>query len=162
MYSHSLLPNITKLTREASATLIDNIFRNNIFTKHDTVSGILDTDITDHFPIFHVIFSSSVKHEDYHRAVWAINDDTINKSISMVTDHDWGPILSSTDAQEAYTKLHEIITVMYNKCFPFRKNNSFYKCRKLWLSDALKKSLKENNRLFRLSREKPSQTFGKK
>ena len=162
MYSHSLLPNITKPTREASATLIDNIFSNDIFAKHDTVSGILDTDITDHFPIFHVIFSSSVKPDDYHRAVRAINDDTINKFISMVTDHDWGPILSSTDAQEAYTKFHEIITIMYNKCFPFRKNKSFYKCRKPWLSDALKKSIKEKNRLFRLSREKPSQTLENK
>ena len=66
MYSHSLLPNITKPTWEASATLIDNIFSNDIFAKHNTVSGILDTGITDHFPIFHVILSSSVKHDDYH------------------------------------------------------------------------------------------------
>ena len=55
----------------------------------------------------------------------------------MVTNHDYGHIVSPIDAQEAYTQFHETITVIYNKYFLSAKK-SLYKCRKLWFSSALK------------------------
>ena len=56
MYSHSLFPCITKPTRVTakSASLIDNIFCNNDVNNDDVFNGILYTDISDHFPIFHI------------------------------------------------------------------------------------------------------------
>lgn len=52
MYSMSLFPTITKPTRITShcASLIDNIFTNNIKSK--LISGILMNDISDHLPVF--------------------------------------------------------------------------------------------------------------
>ena len=61
MYSFSMFPNITKPSRERSCTLIDNIFSNDMLTQHDTISGLLDTDITDHYPVFHIVFESDEK-----------------------------------------------------------------------------------------------------
>ncbi|XP_065664693.1 uncharacterized protein LOC136086327 [Hydra vulgaris] len=50
---HDIIPKISKSTRitNTSSTLLDNIFTNNI---HNCLleSGIIKTDITDHFPIF--------------------------------------------------------------------------------------------------------------
>ena len=55
MYSVSLFPTITMPTRVTSntATLIDNIFCNNIM-KEEAISGILYTDISDHYPVFYI------------------------------------------------------------------------------------------------------------
>ena len=54
MYSNSFLPLITRPTRITSntATLIDNIFTNNLVS--DAFNGLLFTDISDHLPIFSV------------------------------------------------------------------------------------------------------------
>ena len=51
LYSHDLLPVITKPTRitNHSATLIDHIYTN---TVNSLVSGILTIDISDHLPVF--------------------------------------------------------------------------------------------------------------
>ena len=56
MYSYNLFPIITKPTRvtNKSATIIDNIFTNNIFQSNKVLTGILHTDISDHYPIFHI------------------------------------------------------------------------------------------------------------
>ena len=55
MKSNYCLPQITKPTRvqSRSATLIDNIFTNCF--EDQLLSGIILTDITDHFPIFHIM-----------------------------------------------------------------------------------------------------------
>ena len=64
MYSHAMFPTITKPTRvsSSSATLIDNIFCNTIWETPSALSGILYTDISDHFPVFYIDYASQVKH----------------------------------------------------------------------------------------------------
>ena len=54
LYSHSLLPCITKPTRVTakSASLIDNIFCNSVLYDDHAFTGILYTDVSDHFPFF--------------------------------------------------------------------------------------------------------------
>lgn len=55
LYSHSFFPTITKPTRvtETSATVIDHNWINNIENYRE--SGVIYTDISDHFPVFTVI-----------------------------------------------------------------------------------------------------------
>ena len=55
MYSKGLVPVINRPTRvtDHSATLIDHIFTSCI-TASNFYQGILVTDITDHYPIFHI------------------------------------------------------------------------------------------------------------
>ena len=54
MYSNSFYPAITKPTRitEHSATVIDNIYSNNMMNSH---SGLLYKEVTDHLPVFLII-----------------------------------------------------------------------------------------------------------
>ena len=62
MFSHSFFPVITKPTRvtDKSATLIDNIFYNNYVENSSSWAGILYTDISDHFPVYHIDYSDDV------------------------------------------------------------------------------------------------------
>ena len=59
IFQHSLVPIVNKPTRvtKNNATLIDYIITNS-FTDQENLTGILKTDISDHFPIFTI----SVKH----------------------------------------------------------------------------------------------------
>ena len=56
MYSFSYIPVINKPSKvqKNSVTLIDNIFSNNINGTFD-LSGILYTDVSDHFPVFYML-----------------------------------------------------------------------------------------------------------
>ena len=56
MTSNSFLPLITRPTRitATSATLIDNIFSNYLENCSHSMQGLMVTDISDHYPIFHV------------------------------------------------------------------------------------------------------------
>ena len=57
MYANYFIPLInrpTRITRESS-TLIDNIFSNNHNVNDHQVNGILKTDLTDHYIIFHTL-----------------------------------------------------------------------------------------------------------
>ena len=56
MSSSGFLPLITRPTRvtATSATLIDNIFTNNLMDISHPLQGLFITDVSDHFPIFHV------------------------------------------------------------------------------------------------------------
>ena len=62
LYSNEFLPLISRPTRIStnSATLIDNIFTNNHDGLNCSINGILVSDISDHFPIFHVNQTFSV------------------------------------------------------------------------------------------------------
>ncbi len=51
MFSKSVFALINKPTTKFSATLIDNIYTNNVTDKHKFKQSILNTDITDHLPV---------------------------------------------------------------------------------------------------------------
>ncbi len=63
MYARYHIPLINKPTRipEYSATLIDNIYTNNIDSNSIAKQGILTTDLSDHLPIFHIIQTKQVQ-----------------------------------------------------------------------------------------------------
>ena len=57
MYSNGFIPLITRPTRitNSSATLIDNIFTNQLSSQFgESFQGILLTDISDHYPVFYI------------------------------------------------------------------------------------------------------------
>ena len=64
--SNGFLPLITSLSRvtATSATLIDNIFTNNIGDINHFVQELFITDISDHFPVFHIAKQMEIKEND--------------------------------------------------------------------------------------------------
>ena len=53
------------------------------------------------------------------------------------------------DPQDAYTTFLRDFTAHYDTCFPIKVVKHGYRNRKPWLTDGLKKSIKNKNKLFR-------------
>lgn len=146
-------PMISKPTRitENSATLLDNIFTNILDREH--LSGILCSDISDHFPIFSITssrantFLSTGKPMDTYRF---INQQTISMFKMQVQNGSWDAVLRNPDPQQAYTIFLEELTKHYNYSFPI-KNRSFKResRSKPWASQAITKSLRHKNKLYK-------------
>ena len=116
LFSHSFWPLITRPTRvtSSSATLIDNIFTNNIALKMSSINGIIINDITDHFPIFHICKDVVTVEEEKvifnrnftHKAQLSFN--------SVLQDMDWNCVLNESDTNKAYSMFVHIYSSIYN------------------------------------------------
>ena len=67
LYSNNVFPLITKPTRvtQTTATLIDHVLTNNFDIWGTHRQGILCTDMTDHYAVFHVAGNTMSKSKDY-------------------------------------------------------------------------------------------------
>ena len=155
MYSYSLLPNITKPTRvtQKSATIIDNIFSNNLLQSDKIMTGIIYSDITDHFPIFHIDYSSHKQQESLFIKRRMFSDSNMRSFSSALSCHTWHHVLDNNDPQAAYTLFMNDFIDMYDSNFPIKHIKFGYKTRKSWLSEGLKKAITIKNRLFRRARK---------
>ena len=158
MYSHSYIPLITRPTRvtSKSATLIDNIYTNNLKHLQNTLSGLLITDISDHYPVFHIHPVSIEKETDVF--FWKRCLNTVNKLKfrDMVSNEDWAEILNNGDTKSAFTSFHSKIKTIYDCAFPKIKVKIRYNNRKPWLTDDLKEAIKNKNKLFIKTKKHPS------
>ena len=144
MYSDSLFPTITKPMRVTgdSATLTDNIFCNNILNEQ-ALSGILYTDISDHYPIFHIDHSFKKKtFKDVCITKRPYTPQNIAKFKTNLENHNWSAVLLHTETQAAYSQFYKEFSHIYGNCFPVRSVKLDYKNRKTWLTEGMKKSIK--------------------
>ena len=161
IYACNVFPLITKPTRvtETTATLIDHILTNNIDIASNHLQGILCTDISDHYAIFHI--AGNIKYDETNspdvRLIRDIRQCNINKFINEMQLVEWDSVTNKTDTQAAYSEFHRILCEKYNKCFPYRKLSQPYYNNKPWLTNALKESIKTKNKLF-VNRNKGSNT----
>ena len=106
MYSHGLYPLINKPTRITlfTATIIDNVFTNNI--THETVNGIITTDISDHLRVFIMCNGIFEKHtttcKSKFKKVRQISDTRIADLNLNLSDQNWDCIMSSNDVHASY------------------------------------------------------------
>ena len=70
----------------------------------------------------------------------------------------WDEVLMDDDVQSAYTKFHNIFSELYHNAFPIKKVTTKYKNRKMWLTSALKNSIKEKNELSVKSIKNPTES----
>ena len=105
MYSHSLFPYISKPSRVTtrSATLIDNIFCNDILENTEVFTGILYSDVSDHFPVFYIDHTTSTMTEHKFIKKRSFQQRNLTHFCTMASQNDWSNILNCTDAQVAYT-----------------------------------------------------------
>ena len=138
MYSFNLYPLITKPTRvcETNATIIDNIFHNNIVNNNLT-SGIFYTDISDHFPVFTIdvskkcnIMPKTVIYRDYSER---------NKTMfaDLLLNKDWSTLLNDYNSHSAFLAFHTDFSQLYNTSFPVKHKISNYNTKLPWLTNAL-------------------------
>jgi len=156
MYSYSFIPLITKPTRVThdSATIIDNIFSNDITYCNTNTQGILYTDITDHFPIFVIIEQTLCNNVKKSITKRCINTNTINSFKDMLNETNWDFVLDKNDTQTAYTMFANKTTELYNKAFPIKTLNIGNRPFNPWMTKGIKKSIKHKNKLYLFYRKK--------
>ena len=149
MFSYSMVPCITKPTRvnAKTATLIDNIFHSDLSNK-SMFSGILYTDLTDHFPVFLIDCTSMGHGEPKYIRSRNCCPENIAAFCTALRTHDWSPVTQSDDPQGAYTSFHHEFLALYENYFPIKSVKVGYKNNKPWLTDGLKKSIKLKNKLY--------------
>ena len=149
-YTYNVFPLITKPTRvtETTATLI---LTNDIDIAADHQQGILCTDISGHYSIFHI--AENIRYDDMIeinappvRLTRDMRQGNINKFINETQVVEWDSVTNKPDAQAAYNKVYRILSEGYNTCFPYRKWSKPHHNNRPWLTNALNESIKTNKK----------------
>ena len=149
MFSNSFIPLINKPTRVTSktATIIDNIFTNEYKNENKYMTGILTTDISDHYPIFHIIQCQHKPHKDQYQLIRLINDSNLDKYINAIQNYEWALVTQQRSCQTAFTYFSDVLTKMFNESFPVIKVKQRYRNKLPWLTEGLKKAIKNKKQI---------------
>ena len=152
MFSNSFIPLINKPTRVTSktATIIDNIFTNEYKNENKYMTGILTTDISDYYPIFHIIQCQHKPHKDQYQLIRLINDSNLDKYINAIQNYEWALVTQQRSCQTAFTYFSDVLTQIFNESFPVIKVKQRYRNRLPWLTEGLKKAIKTKNKLYKI------------
>ena len=153
------VPLIDKPTRITahSATLIDNIFTNNLSDK--APNCILVNDLSDHLPILSYSIDDSVmlKNQSY-KAVRNYSEANVNIFRTCLSEINWSDLLRDQDPQAAYDKFHSKYSSLHEECFPWKK-----RCKKPknilfspWINSSLLVSIKKRKKLYKRMLNSPN------
>ena len=120
-----------------SATLIDNIFSNNLHDLHKSTQAILVTDISDHLPIIHINWNFKDRNEELsiiRRSNTKKNREEFRQAMNNIN---WTELYSMSDTQSAFSYFHNVIKGLHDKHFPKKQINLTHNCRKPWLTTVL-------------------------
>jgi hypothetical protein len=142
LYDCKLLPLITKPTRitNYTSTLTDHICIN--IPTHQTISGIVTVDISDHLPVFCIVdnFVKKNRGEKYFRDFSNFDQ---NQHVSDVTCTDWDSIGNHDIDLHSKTKLFlDSLIEIINKHAPMKKIPRNKLKQKPWITNGLLKSIK--------------------
>ena len=152
LFQYNILPLINKPTRitRSSETLIDNILTNN-FKDHKVKSGIIKTDISDHFLIFMTENKLVVKEGELNtKHVRQINEKSISKFRSMLEQNtEWELIKDCKTADSAYDLFIRFFYTQHDKAFPkIEKVCKQKSSQSQWMTKGLIKSSRRKQRLY--------------
>ena len=150
MNSNSLYPVISKPTQvtPTTATLIDNIFSNNL--EFNMNSAILYADLTDHFPIFQITQLKLITNPSPRKKqIRSINSSNMNKFQSKLADTDWSFLYNINSANDCYNAFSRHLTPIYNQSFPIKVVDESPHPSKPWFSKGLLTSCKRKNSLYK-------------
>lgn len=114
-------------------------------------TGVIETDITDHFPTFLISDSTDTSSHSttttIHKRVF--NEPSITKFRQLLLGANWELIKETKNPNDSYNLFLKLFTREYNSAFPKRKFN--IKAKTLlspWMSKGLLKSSKKKQKLY--------------
>ena len=125
--AQGFIPYITKPTRITctTATLLDHLYSNHSHTGYD--SGIIITDMTDHFGIFHLIYGIPNVHNMKYKQTRQVNECNILKFRNLVAKADYTSVLSAIDQNEAYNNVMQIYKLLFEISCPLKTTKKINK-----------------------------------
>ena len=153
MFSNSFIPLITKPTRitDSTSTLIDNIFCNDISLF--TMSGILVSDVSDHFPIFSFVRTRWDYSQNYDKDYIVkrnMSENSFNSFIEKLNNYHWDHFYSISDVNEACNTFIDVINKLYDEMCPLKKVK-IKKCNthNPWITSGILKSITTKKKLYK-------------
>ena len=158
LFQNGLLPLITLPTRieNRKASIIDHISTNIIDDNYDT--GIIISDISDHFPVFYVKHFDNKYDLDSKRKIRKITSN--NKEIfkSKLENLNWDNVMYNQDPMSACDNFFNNITKAYENSFPEKiislSKKSLFKSP--WMTAGLLSSRKKKQKLYCKKTRKPT------
>ena len=149
---NGMIPTINKPPRvtRKTATAIDHVLTNT-FIDTTIKTGIIKSDISDHFPICLFIPSEKVSTESEIVYIYKriINDETIESFTQNLYENNLNEIESIPNPNDAYSIFLEKFRTMYDKHFPLKKIKLKTKdLKSAWITAGIKKSSKRKQRLY--------------
>ena len=144
----------TRVT-DQSSTCIDNILTS--IPHKITSSGVIQTDISDHFAVFAVIDTnpSKLTHPQktcsYRRN---LSEHNKNLFIDSIADQNWSSIFNETDIDKKYNLFTNIFKQHFNACFPLQLTHSSSSPKNPWYNtearrlNSLKYSIKQLSKTY--------------
>ena len=114
------IPHITKPTRitYTTATIIYHLYSNHTHTDDD--SGIIITDMTDHFGKFNLIYGIPHVHNIEYKQARQLNESNILQFKNILTRADYTNVLSAIDPTEAYNNFMQIYKSLFEISCPVK------------------------------------------
>ena len=108
----------TYTNMKSSATLIDNILTNNLFSFHDT--GLLYCDVSDHLPVFTIskLNVANVKSSKVNIGHRIINQKNTEALIRNLHEVNWRDVYAAEDPNVSYNIFQNKFRALYDKHFP--------------------------------------------
>ena len=138
----------TCVTRQ-TASEIDHIITNSIMHT-GFKSGIIKTDISDHFPILFCYKYIAEKEDAKKEFIYKCRffDQSIGTFKIRLHDINWSKVRQCKNTNEAYINFVNIIHSLYDECFPVAKIRLKQKKHfTLWITRGIKKSSKRKQKL---------------
>jgi hypothetical protein len=113
------------------------------------LNGILVTDISDHFPIFHISHQLSGADNECYIKRRHINNRTMTALSGALLSIDWSSVSDCNDAESAYNSFHELFITAFNNNVPeVTVNTRRENLSKPWLSPGLISCIRKKNRMY--------------
>ena len=151
VFSHSFMPLINKPTRisKNNATIIDHLLTNS-FINCNHKTGVVKTDISDHFPVFLI---TEIKLESSTKNDFAFTRKFTDKSLKdfkeTLLNVDWDSVLTEKDPNTAYNEFSRIFLLHYDIFFPKKKIKIKKKnLASPWITKGIVKSSKRKQKLY--------------
>ena len=158
--AHNFLPSITLPTRitDHSATLIDHLFvripRKNIPIQIH--GGAIFDDTTDHLPIFSIIENEKCTHSNKRPFIRIYSESNITMFKNKLKYIKWDNILNCDDVDLMTERFYSTLNKLHNESFPLVRQSRKRNRDKRWITAAIRTSITEKNRLYRLQLRRPT------
>ena len=147
-----LIPVITKPTRvtHSSATLIDNLVISEGL-QHTSTSGVLITDLSDHFPCLLTLKEFNLSRKKCHQVIKRkLNKESLDKIKEDLANHNWESELNNLSTNEAFDHFHNKLQSSIDRHAPERMIHLKPKrINKPWISKNLANSIRKCRTLYK-------------
>ena len=148
---HQIITTPNRVTRDSSS-LIDHIYTN--ISKYKMHSGIIETDVSDHFPVFVAFehFSCINKNGPNKKTIRSYRNYDAASFCEDLGKVDWKKVYRCTDVDIAYLTFYHFLKDTCDKHAPIqnitigKKKNS---PRKPWVTLAIVKSINKKHKLYK-------------